>query len=109
MTLSDAVDVATPWLRYWLHSFSFPNDGIILRPGGIYGNRDVGPMTLPLGIVMRPLEMVSRCLNVVNGMYRIIFPPVRRWMMQVTCRSPLNAFVHGGIRTIVLLLVMRAE
>ncbi|CAM9162794.1 unnamed protein product [Ascophyllum nodosum] len=36
----------------------FPDDGVILRPGGIYGDRRVGSVTLPLGFVMGPMEMV---------------------------------------------------
>lgn len=37
----------------------FPNGGVILRASGIYGSRDVGSMTLPLGALMQPMEMVS--------------------------------------------------
>lgn len=34
--------------------------GVILRPGFIYGDRRVGRMKVPLGVVGGPLEMVSR-------------------------------------------------
>ncbi len=30
-----------------------------MRASGIYGDRDVGAVTLPLGMLMRPMEMVS--------------------------------------------------
>lgn len=32
--------------------------GVILRPGFIYGTRQVGSMKLPLGVIGTPLEMV---------------------------------------------------
>lgn len=32
---------------------------VILRPGFIYGNRRVGNLELPLGVIGSPLEMVS--------------------------------------------------
>lgn len=38
----------------------FPEGGLVLRASGIYGNRDVGSVTVPLGAWMRPMEMVSR-------------------------------------------------
>lgn len=37
----------------------FPEGGVVLRASGIYGDRDVGPVTVPLGALMRPMEMVS--------------------------------------------------
>lgn len=47
-------------IRFVLCStFRFPEGGVILRAPGIYGNREVGPVTLPLGIIMKPMEMVS--------------------------------------------------
>uniref|UniRef100_A0A1S3BCB9 NAD(P)-binding domain-containing protein n=1 Tax=Cucumis melo TaxID=3656 RepID=A0A1S3BCB9_CUCME len=36
----------------------FPYGGVILRPGFIYGTRNVGSMKLPLGVIGSPLEMV---------------------------------------------------
>lgn len=38
--------------------YRFPDGGLILRASGIYGDRDVGAVTVPLGAVMRPMEMV---------------------------------------------------
>jgi hypothetical protein len=39
--------------------FMFPCLGVILRPGFIYGTRNVGSVKLPLGVIGSPLEMVS--------------------------------------------------
>ncbi|KAA0064867.1 uncharacterized protein E6C27_scaffold82G001800 [Cucumis melo var. makuwa] len=36
----------------------FPYGGVILRPGFIYGTRNVGSVKLPLGVIGSPLEMV---------------------------------------------------
>ncbi|CAM9780435.1 unnamed protein product [Sphacelaria rigidula] len=36
----------------------FPQGGVILRAPGIYGDREVGSVTLPLGLLMKPAEMV---------------------------------------------------
>ncbi|CAM9321645.1 unnamed protein product [Phaeothamnion confervicola] len=35
----------------------FPDGGVILRASGVYGNRQVGPVMVPLGVVMRPMEL----------------------------------------------------
>lgn len=37
----------------------YPETGVALRPGFIYGSRDVGSGTLPLGIVGAPLGLVG--------------------------------------------------
>lgn len=37
----------------------FPDTGVALRPGLIYGSRKVGSGTLPLGILGSPLAMAS--------------------------------------------------
>lgn len=47
--------------------FSFPEGGTILRASGIYGNRNVGPVTLPLGVLMQPMEMVSSAFRLSHG------------------------------------------
>lgn len=38
----------------------FPYGGVILRPGFIYGTRQVGNLKIPLGVVGAPLEMAFR-------------------------------------------------
>lgn len=38
----------------------FPYGGVILRPGFIYGTRQVGNIKVPLGVLGGPLEMVLR-------------------------------------------------
>ena len=40
----------------------FPATGVALRPGFIYGNRQVGSVQVPLGLVGLPLEKVLRSL-----------------------------------------------
>jgi hypothetical protein len=37
--------------------------GVVLRPGFIYGTRNVGSVKLPLGVIGSPLEMVSSCAS----------------------------------------------
>ena len=39
---------------------SFPKTGVILRPGFIYGTRAVGNISVPLGLVGKPMETVLR-------------------------------------------------
>jgi len=41
----------------------FPCLGVVLRPGFIYGTRNVGSAKLPLGVIGSPLEMVSSCAS----------------------------------------------
>lgn len=38
----------------------FPNGGVVLRPGFIYGTRRVGSMKLPLGVIGSPLDTILR-------------------------------------------------
>lgn len=57
----------------------FPYGGIILRPGFIYGTRQVGSMKLPLGVIGAPLEMVlqnAKPLNRVPLVGPMFIPPV---------------------------------
>ena len=69
-------------------SSRFPDDGVILRPGGIYGDRRVGSVTLPLGFVMGPMEMVSGCCNFSDVSlyrtepYRLPVPRLTRFLHQ---------------------------
>lgn len=37
----------------------YPESGVALRPGFIYGSRKAGNMTLPLGLIGAPLSAVS--------------------------------------------------
>ncbi|KAL9252599.1 hypothetical protein AKJ16_DCAP06402 [Drosera capensis] len=41
----------------------FPYGGVILRPGFIYGTRQVGSMKLPLGVIGSPLEKVFQLIK----------------------------------------------
>eukprot|EP01031_Cornospumella_fuschlensis_P032730 gene32730-39568_t len=66
---------------------SYPQSGVILRPGFIYGNRGVrlpivGNVAVPLGVVGKPLEMLfstqpfNLARSSVPGMQAILAPPV---------------------------------
>ncbi|GBG70473.1 hypothetical protein CBR_g6602 [Chara braunii] len=60
----------------------FPYGGIILRPGFIHGNRNVGNLTVPLSVIGGPLEAVMRSraftwtsnLPIVGS---VLLPPVK--------------------------------
>lgn len=57
----------------------FPYGGVILRPGFIYGTRNVGSMKLPLGVIGSPLEMVlqhAKPLNQLPVVGPLFTPPV---------------------------------
>lgn len=42
----------------------FPETGVILRPGFVYGTRMVGGTALPLGVIGQPLEKVGRASQI---------------------------------------------
>nr|XP_048331784.1 uncharacterized protein At1g32220, chloroplastic isoform X2 [Ziziphus jujuba var. spinosa] len=57
----------------------YPYGGVILRPGFIYGTRNVGSVKLPLGVIGSPLEMVlqhTRPLNQLPFVGPLFTPPV---------------------------------
>eukprot|EP00607_Mallomonas_marina_P010045 CAMPEP_0182419654 /NCGR_PEP_ID=MMETSP1167-20130531/4060_1 /TAXON_ID=2988 /ORGANISM="Mallomonas Sp, Strain CCMP3275" /LENGTH=218 /DNA_ID=CAMNT_0024594687 /DNA_START=134 /DNA_END=790 /DNA_ORIENTATION=- len=59
----------------------FPDTGTILRPGFMYGDRQVGPVTLPLGIVGRPLQSLlslpgASTLQSLPGMKALLASPL---------------------------------
>ncbi|KAJ4831375.1 hypothetical protein Tsubulata_021675 [Turnera subulata] len=57
----------------------FPYGGVILRPGFIYGTRNVGSVKLPLGVVGSPLEMVlqhAKPLSQLPLVGPLLTPPV---------------------------------
>ncbi|CAO2815912.1 unnamed protein product [Amaranthus hypochondriacus] len=57
----------------------FPYGGVILRPGFIYGTRQVGSMKLPLGVIGTPLEMVlqyTKPLTKIPLIGPLLTPPV---------------------------------
>ncbi|CAD5191157.1 unnamed protein product [Musa acuminata subsp. burmannicoides] len=57
----------------------FTYGGVILRPGFIYGTRQVGSMKIPLGLIGSPLEMVlqhAKPLNRLPLVGPLLTPPV---------------------------------
>ncbi|XP_057521653.1 uncharacterized protein At1g32220, chloroplastic isoform X2 [Amaranthus tricolor] len=57
----------------------FPYGGVILRPGFIYGTRQVGSMKLPLGVIGTPLETVlqyTKPLTKIPLIGPLLTPPV---------------------------------
>ncbi|CAM9466405.1 unnamed protein product [Pylaiella littoralis] len=59
----------------------FPEGGVILRAPGIYGDRDVGSVTVPLGAWMRPMEMLFSlapfsALRSASALEAVLTPPV---------------------------------
>lgn len=58
----------------------FPYGGVILRPGFIYGTRQVGSLKIPLGVVGAPLEMVLRnakSASQIPVVGPLLLPPVK--------------------------------
>ncbi|KAL4185581.1 hypothetical protein AMTRI_Chr10g231360 [Amborella trichopoda] len=57
----------------------FPYGGVILRPGFIYGTRQVGSVKLPLGVIGSPMAMIlqhAKPLNRVPLIGPLFLPPV---------------------------------
>lgn len=52
----------------------FPTTGVAIRPGFIYGSRNAGRMTLPLGLVGAPLAAVSLklCFQWIIGYFGVV-------------------------------------
>eukprot|EP00250_Pteridium_aquilinum_P001553 c11747_g1_i2 orf=228-1085(+) len=58
----------------------FPYGGVILRPGFIYGDRQVGSIKVPLGILGGPLEMVlknAKSASQIPVIGPLLAPPVK--------------------------------
>ncbi|XP_058114966.1 uncharacterized protein At1g32220, chloroplastic isoform X1 [Magnolia sinica] len=79
----------------------FPYGGIILRPGFIYGTRQVGSMKLPLGVIGSPLEMVlqhAKPLNRVPLVGPLLTPPVNvTSVAKVAVRAATDPVFPPGI------------
>eukprot|EP00262_Sarcandra_glabra_P013054 TRINITY_DN3526_c5_g1_i1.p1 TRINITY_DN3526_c5_g1~~TRINITY_DN3526_c5_g1_i1.p1 ORF type:complete len:286 (+),score=46.58 TRINITY_DN3526_c5_g1_i1:201-1058(+) len=79
----------------------FPYGGVILRPGFIYGTREVGSMKLPLGIIGAPLELVfqhAKPLNRVPLVGPLLTPPVNvTSVAKVSVRAATDLVFPPGI------------
>ncbi|XP_050215423.1 uncharacterized protein At1g32220, chloroplastic [Mercurialis annua] len=79
----------------------FPYGGIILRPGFIYGTRNVGSMKLPLGVIGSPLEMVlqhAKPLNQLPLIGPLFTPPVNvTAVAKVAVRAATDPVFPPGI------------
>ncbi|KAK9698195.1 hypothetical protein RND81_08G088100 [Saponaria officinalis] len=79
----------------------FPYGGVILRPGFIYGTRQVGSMKVPLGVIGSPLEMVfqyTKPLTQVPLVGPLFTPPVNvTAVAKVAVRAATDPVFPPGI------------
>ncbi|GKE19589.1 NAD(P)-binding domain-containing protein, partial [Tanacetum coccineum] len=79
----------------------YPYGHVILRPGFIYGNRRVGNLELPLGVIGSPLEMVLQCakpLSQVPLVGPLLTPPVNvTAVAKVAVRAAIDPVFPPGI------------
>lgn len=83
----------------------FPNTGVVLRPGGIYGDRDVGGVSVPLGLVMKPMEAVlsklpSSALQSLGPLQAALTPPVSVAKVGLTAAKAACLMTKPGILTV---------
>ncbi|EEF46829.1 conserved hypothetical protein [Ricinus communis] len=79
----------------------FPYGGIILRPGFIYGTRNVGSVKLPLGVIGSPMEMLlqhAKPLNQLPLVGPLFTPPVNvNAVAKVAVRAASDPVFPPGI------------
>ncbi|KAJ0730698.1 putative NAD(P)-binding domain, NAD(P)-binding domain superfamily [Helianthus annuus] len=79
----------------------YPYGHVILRPGFIYGNRRVGNLELPLGVIGSPLEMVlqhAKPLSEVPLVGPLLTPPVNvTAVAKVAVRAAIDPVFPPGI------------
>eukprot|EP01018_Ginkgo_biloba_P014648 Gb_20932 [translate_table: standard] len=79
----------------------FPYGGVILRPGFIYGTRQVGSLKIPLGIVGSPLETLLRnakSATQIPLLGPLLVPPVKASAVAKTAvRAATDVAVPPGI------------
>lgn len=79
----------------------FPYGGVILRPGFIYGTRQVGSMKIPLGVIGSPMEMVlqyAKPLTQVPLVGPLLTPPVNvTAVAKVAVRAATDPVFPPGI------------
>eukprot|EP00898_Chlorokybus_atmophyticus_P003661 jgi/Chlat1/4296/Chrsp29S04556 len=82
----------------------YPETGVILRPGMIYGPRNVGPVTIPLQLIGAPLE-VAMSLGPIKAMHervpfvgQLLVPPIDvKAVVKACVRGATDDTVPGGI------------
>ncbi|XP_020588228.1 uncharacterized protein At1g32220, chloroplastic [Phalaenopsis equestris] len=79
----------------------FTYGGVILRPGFIYGTRQIGGMKIPLGVIGSPLEMIlqhAKPLNKVPIVGPLLTPPVSATAVaKVAVRAATDQVFPPGI------------
>lgn len=74
---------------------------VILRPGFIYGNRRVGSMEVPLGVIGSPLEMLlqhAKPLTQIPLVGPLLTPPVNvTAVAKVAVRAAIDPVFPPGI------------
>ncbi|CAM9731971.1 unnamed protein product [Ectocarpus sp. 8 AP-2014] len=80
----------------------FPEGGVVLRAPGIYGDRDVGPVTLPLGALMRPMEMLFNlapfaAMRSASPLEAMLTPPVAVENVSRVAAAGALGLVPGGV------------
>lgn len=79
----------------------YPYGHVILRPGFIYGNRRVGSMEVPLGVIGSPLEMIlqqAKPLSQIPLVGPLLTPPVNvTAVAKVAVRAAIDLVFPPGI------------
>ncbi|CAI9289211.1 unnamed protein product [Lactuca saligna] len=79
----------------------YPYGHVILRPGFIYGNRRVGSMEVPLGVIGSPLEMIlqhAKPLTQIPLVGPLLTPPVNvTAVAKVAVRAAIDPVFPPGI------------
>ncbi|WCJ25450.1 NAD(P)-binding Rossmann-fold superfamily protein [Euphorbia peplus] len=79
----------------------FSYQGVILRPGFIHGNRQVGNLQIPLSVIGAPLEMVlkhTKVLSKIPVIGPLLIPPVNvTSVAKVAVRAATNHSFPPGI------------
>ncbi|KAM7255516.1 hypothetical protein ACFE04_008414 [Oxalis oulophora] len=79
----------------------FPYGGVVLRPGFIYGSRQVGSMKVPLQVIGSPMEMIlqhAKPLNKIPLVGPLLTPPIKvATVAKVAVRAATDPVFPPGI------------
>ena len=78
---------------------SFPNNHVILRPGFVYGARNVGGRTIPLQYVGGPIDYVGRNLGPISSLLQMAPFVGKELSSMVPVESVANAMI-GSVRKV---------